>query len=113
MSRTFSTNSGSDDSLKVSERWGGNPKARQMRCTVDGEWPASLAMVLRLQCVAPFGRVSNVLRIRLATSSPISLGAPGAWLVIQPLHAVLGKTIAPSPDHRGADPRLGGNFLVV
>ena len=78
MSRTFSTNSGSVESLKVSMRCGCRPKARQMRCTVEGAWPISLAMVRRLQCVRPFGRVSSVLRIVLAiSSSPISRGAPG------------------------------------
>jgi hypothetical protein len=81
MSRTFSTNSGSDESLKVSTRCGCRPNARQMRCTVEGARPISLAMVLRLQCVLPLGRVSRVLRILLATSSsPIERGAPGRGL---------------------------------
>src|SRR5512147_1388432 len=35
MSRTFSTNSGSVDSLKVSLRCGCSENARQMRCTVE------------------------------------------------------------------------------
>jgi hypothetical protein len=39
-----------------------SPNARKMRCTVEGAWPISLAMVLRLQCVAPLGRVSSVFR---------------------------------------------------
>jgi hypothetical protein len=36
MSRTFSTNSGSLESLKVSLRCGCRPKARQMRWMVEG-----------------------------------------------------------------------------
>ena len=36
MSRTFSTNNGSDESLKVSTRCGCSPNALQMRCTVEG-----------------------------------------------------------------------------
>jgi hypothetical protein len=36
MSRTFSTNIGSLDSLKVSVRWGWSENARQMRWMVDG-----------------------------------------------------------------------------
>ena len=48
---------------------GCSPKARQIRCAVDGA---------RLQWVAPLGRVSSVLRMVLAiSSSPISRGAPG------------------------------------
>ena len=35
MSRTFSTNWGSVESLKVSVRCGANEKALQMRCTVE------------------------------------------------------------------------------
>jgi hypothetical protein len=43
-----------------------------MRCAADG------AILLRMQFVLPFGRVSNALRIVLAiSSSPISRGAPG------------------------------------
>ena len=39
MSRTFSTNRGSVDSLKVSLRCGCSEKARQMRCTVEIDTP--------------------------------------------------------------------------
>lgn len=44
MSRTFSTNSGSLDSLKVSWRRDCSPKARQMRDTAVCDKPASRAM---------------------------------------------------------------------
>lgn len=43
---------------------------RQMRCTVEGAWPISLAMVLRLQCVLPLGRVSRVLLARQRRQFP-------------------------------------------
>src|SRR5512132_3031750 len=49
MSRTFSTNSGSVDSLKVSLRCGCSEKARQMRCTVEGARPDALAIDRVLQ----------------------------------------------------------------
>ena len=78
MSRTFSTNSGSVESLKVSTRCGCSPKARQMRWMVEGAWPTAVAIERRLQCVAPGGRVSSVRRIVSAiASSPIRRGAPG------------------------------------
>ena len=44
MSRTFSTNSGSAESLKVSTRCGCSPKARQMRWMTD-----TLGLVLRIE----------------------------------------------------------------
>ena len=78
MSRTLSMNSGSLDSLKVSERCGCNPKALQMRCTVVAEMPLARAIERRLQWVASSGTVSSV---RVTTSailsSPILRGAPG------------------------------------
>jgi hypothetical protein len=77
MSRTFSTNSGSEDSLKVSLRCGFSPKARQTRPTVVAERHAALAIERRLQWVAPAGIVSRVRVTSAATaSSPIRRGAP-------------------------------------
>jgi len=64
--------------LKVSERCGCRPKACQIQWIVDGAWPTAFAMVRRLQCVAPCGRVSSVLQIAAAIlSSPVRRGAPG------------------------------------
>src|SRR5574340_1238961 len=54
ISRTFSTNSGSADSLNVSVRCGCRPKARQMRCTVLRLTPLVCAMARVLQWVACF-----------------------------------------------------------
>ena len=72
MSRTFSRNSGSVDSLQVSLR-GCSEKARQMRCTVDGARPDALAIDRVLQCVAAVG---GVVVSTSATLSSILRGAP-------------------------------------
>src|SRR3954453_13758268 len=42
-SRTLSINSGSLDNFHISWRWGGNPKARQIRETADCARPTSLS----------------------------------------------------------------------
>ena len=55
-SLTFSMKKGSDDNLKVSVRWGCNPKARQMRLTVLWLSPA-LGHGPLLQWVASRGAV--------------------------------------------------------
>ena len=92
MSRTLSTNSGSLDSLKVSERCGCNPKAPQMRCTVVAEMPVARAIERRLQWVASSGIVSSV---RVTTSailsSPILRGAPGRGSSSSPARRLAAK----------------------
>ena len=60
MSRTFSTNSGSVESLKVSTRCGFKAKARQMRQTAVWLSPVALASERVLQCVASAGVASRV-----------------------------------------------------
>src|SRR6266567_2931841 len=78
MSRTFSTNIGSVESLKVSTRCGCRPKAPQMRCTLVTETPEALAIDRRLQWVASSGIVSSVfVTTSVILSSPILRGAPG------------------------------------
>ena len=78
MSRTFSTNSGSLDSLNVSLRCGCSENARQMRCTVETDRPDALAIERVLQCVAAAGMVSKVVvTTSVILSSPILRGAPG------------------------------------
>jgi hypothetical protein len=77
MSRTFSTNSGSVESLKVSARCGCRPKARQMRWTLDTDMPEARAMPRELQWVAPLGVVSRVFAITASMcSSPMVRGVP-------------------------------------
>src|SRR3977135_4662161 len=77
MSRTFSTNCGSVESLKVSLRCGANEKAFQMRCTVEVDTPEVLAIERVLQCVASAGIVSSVFVTTSPTfSPPILRGAP-------------------------------------
>ena len=78
MSRTFSMNSGSVESLKVSARCGCRAKARQIRLTAVWLIPARLAMERVLQCVASGGVASSVSVITRSTSaSVIARGAPG------------------------------------
>jgi hypothetical protein len=52
MSRTFSMNSGSVESLKVSVRWGCNAKVRYIRWSVLRLRPQACAIDRALQCVA-------------------------------------------------------------
>ena len=67
MSRTFSTNIGSLESLNVSCRCGCKPKARQMRNTAVCDMQRALAIVLVLQCVVPTGTLSSVLAMTAST----------------------------------------------
>ena len=71
MSRTFSTNRGSVESLNVSVRCGCSEKARQIRCTVDTDTPDTFAVPRVLQCV--FGFDSSVLVSRRWPSSLFGL----------------------------------------
>ena len=71
-SLTFSMKKGSADNLKVSVRWGCNPKARQMRLTVLWLSPLRWAMDRVLQWVASRGVVSSVSVITRSTSSSVT-----------------------------------------
>jgi hypothetical protein len=78
MLRTFATNSGSVDSLKVSLRCGCSENARQMRCTVEIDPPDALAIERVLQCEAAAGIFSSVVVTTAAIfASPILRWAPG------------------------------------
>jgi hypothetical protein len=66
MSRTFSTNCGSADSLNVSRRCDCSPKVCQMREMVAFDRPATSAIVRVLHCVAA-GGASNV-RVMMSTT---------------------------------------------
>jgi hypothetical protein len=75
---------GSVDSLKVSDRCGCRPNARQIRDTDDCEKPFSFAIDCVDQCVAFFGVDSSVLLTTAATCSSVTvLGATGTWHVTQ------------------------------
>ncbi len=77
-SRTFSTNCGSAESLKVSCLCGLRPNARQIRETAVCDMPVAAAIDRVDQCVASTGLVSSVLTTTASTaSSVIFLGAPG------------------------------------
>jgi hypothetical protein len=73
-STSFSSKSGSVDSLKVWTRWGWIPRADQIRCTVEDDTPARLAINRHDQCVCPGGVSCNVNR---TISSTVSAGIDG------------------------------------
>ena len=78
MSRTFSINNGSGDSLKVSLRCGRNPNACQIRLMVMRLSPVAVASDRVLQCVAPGGGVSSVTITTRSTCAAVTVrGAPG------------------------------------
>ena len=66
---TFSMNSGSVDSLKVSARCGLSSNVRQIRPIVDFDSPDRLAIDARDQCVAFFGVSSSVATTTASTCS--------------------------------------------
>src|SRR5215207_6110163 len=75
MSRTFSTNSGSVESLNVSLRCGCKPNARQMRPTVVALRPTLRASPRVLQRVAFVGVCSSVVvSARSTSASPLRGG---------------------------------------
>jgi hypothetical protein len=77
-STTFSTKSGSVDSLNESVRWGFSSNLRQIRPIVDSDRPLRLAIEARDQCVAPRGASSSVaVRTSLTLSSRMDGGRPG------------------------------------
>jgi|ERR1700712_3198403 hypothetical protein len=113
MSRTFSTKSGSVESLNVSVRWGCRQKARQIRCTVAADTPEARAIERVLQCVASCGRLSNVVVTTcVIRSSSIRRGAPRARLVGQTFQACLGEATPPQRhgQPRDADPLGDGDI---
>ena len=78
MSRTLSTNSGSLESLKVSERCGCTLKAAHIRRTVVCDSPLSRAIERSDQWVASAGVVSSVRSMTAATFTSVSVrGRPG------------------------------------
>ena len=117
-SRTVSTKAGSGDSLKVSARGGGRPKARQIRATMVWLIPARFAMARVDQGVAPSGlglqrerdQASDLLVPDLARS-------PRAGRVRPSLQPMRRKAGPPRGHARTADPkrlrhaRVGGARL--
>jgi hypothetical protein len=78
MSRTFSMNCGSVESLKVSTRCGLSAKARQIRLMADCDMPRWRARLRVDQWVASVGVVSRVVTSTCSTcSSVIVRAAPG------------------------------------
>jgi hypothetical protein len=84
MSSSFSSNHLSLESLKLLMRCGFNPLAAQMRPTVEGLTPTSLAIDSRLQCVAPAGlTVSVSLIMRERIEAPMGTIRPGRVLSLR------------------------------
>ena len=78
MSRTFSMNSGSVESLNVSTRCGRRANARQIRLIALWLSPTACAIDRLLQCVASTGFVSSVRMMTCSTAASVIVrGAPG------------------------------------
>ena len=74
MSVTFSSNSGSFETLKPFTMCGFSPASAHIRPTLEGDIPIASAIVVRLQCVALGGASCTVFAI---TFSRTSLGRGG------------------------------------
>ena len=78
ISRTFSTNCGSADSLKVSTRCACSPKVRQMRAIVAFERPRASPRLRVLHSVRVGGGASSVRVMTSTTRSSVTVrGTPG------------------------------------
>jgi len=96
MSRTFSMNSGSFESLNVSTRWGCSAKARQIRLTAVS------------RCA--FQRQPHDVLDRFVGDLP---GRAGPGLVQQAGHALGHKATTPSPHRLACHPRFAGHRAIV
>ena len=112
-SRTFSTRSGSGDTLKLSWSQGLSPNAFQISATVSWLMPYFLARPRVDQWVASGGADSNVsTRTASITSSPTVRAAPGRGGVGQPLEPVDGEAAAPLGHRDRVDFELSGDLGV-
>ena len=111
MSRTFSTNCGSVESLNVSVRCGCSENARQMRCTEEAETPDPFAMSRVLQCVAPVGFSSDDDSFDLVVADLARRAASG--FVAETVEAVLCEPLSPRAHGLARDADLGGDCAVV
>lgn len=97
MSRTFSMNNGSCESLKVSVRCGWSPKARQMRLTVLWTQATGLGHV----SATPVGRRLGC-RLQCQREDPLHVGitgpsrGAGARLIQHPVQSPLDKPVSPA-----------------
>lgn len=109
MSRTFSTKSGSDESLKVSLQCGCRPKARQMRewstARSQPPWPSSAA-TSRCHLQGQADRLGD-----LSIADPARRAR--LWLVEQPIEAVSDEAAPPLRDCVGVCAHLGVDRLVL
>lgn len=91
MSVTFSSNSGSFETLKVRVRCGFRPASAQIRPALDGEIFMAAAIVERLQCVAFGGFSLTVLaitarRVHQVQNEPTSAGTVGGKVKLTRRH---------------------------
>src|SRR6476646_1410825 len=114
ISRTFSTNWGSLETLKFSTRCGCRPKARQIRTMAFCDRPVSSAIRRVLQCVLLAGIDSNVF---VMTSSILLIGdfarCTDSRLIQQAIQPKLSKPFPPLTDGRAGDVQLPGGLRVA
>ena len=104
-SRTFSTRSGSGETLKLSCRHGLSPKARQISSTVVWLIPCLAARPRVDQCVASGGADSRVSTTTASiTSSPIVRAAPGRGASTSPSRRSAAKRCRHLPTVTGLQP---------
>ena len=114
MSRTFSAESGSVESLKLSARCGRRPEARQARPTVAADGPEASATVRRLHCVPPSGRSASVRSGSAATrSSSVRRGAPGRGSSSSPSARSRAKRSRHLPAVCSATPRSAATAVLL
>jgi hypothetical protein len=114
MSRTFSTNCGSVESLKLSLRCGCSENAFQMRCTVETDRPDAFAIERVLQCVARDGIVSSVCVHHIGNLVVPNFARRAATrLVIEAVEALRGKPSAPYQDRHPRDADFVCDSAVV
>src|SRR3954469_12262516 len=112
MSRTFSTNCGSVESLNVSVRCGCSENARQMRCTEEAETPDAFV------AGAPVRRARRLLLERLDDDSFDLVVADlarraASGFVAETVEAVLCEPLSPRAHGLARDADLGGDCAVV
>ena len=114
MSRTFSANMGSLESLKPFTTWGLTPKVLQILPTVSCPTPASLAIARRLQWVR-FSEGPSIVPVRTASTfaSLIVLFGPLRGASTSPAIPSDGETRAPLSDRRLRYAEGFGDLLVL
>src|SRR5262245_27418555 len=109
MSRTFSTNSGSGDSLNVSVRWGCSPNTRQIASPCSGSIrsaPPCRARSSASRRVASFPTSTAQSPPPRTAASVTVRGGAGTWLIQQSIEALGDESAEPFPDGLLRQPEL-------